>query len=122
MKSSVDIWSLDHESKELLGVVFLEEFFVLSFDDLNVEVSGLGLDDCLGCYEDFFVDEELGPFSFVKIVSHVKGLSTGAGLIEERRVTDLESGELLDNSLVVKEGLEPALGDFRLVWSVWCVP
>ena len=45
----------------------------------------------------------------MKIVGHVKSLSTGTGLIEERGITDLKACELLNDGLIVKERLESAL-------------
>jgi hypothetical protein len=122
MKCSIDVWSLNQESKELRGVVILEEFLVLSFDDLNVEISGFGLNDSLSCNKYVLINKELVSFSLVKIISHIKSLCTGTGLIKERGITDLKAGKLFDNSLIVKKGLESALRDFGLIGGVWSVP
>lgn len=56
--------------------MFLEEFFIVAFDDFNVKVSGFGLDNGLSGDEDILIDEELFSFAFMEIIRHVKGLST----------------------------------------------
>ena len=122
MKGAIDIWSLDHEAEEFSGIMFLEEFLIFSLDDLNVEISGFSLDDCLGCQEDILINEKFGSISLMKVISHVKGLSTRTSLIEERGVTDLEASEFLNYSLIIKERLKPALGNLCLIWCVRGVP
>ena len=58
----------------------------------------------------------------MKVISHVKGLSTRTGLIKKRGVTDLEAGEFLNYSLIIKERLKSALGNLSLIWCVRGVP
>lgn len=69
--------------------MFLEEFLIFSFDDLDVKISGFGLDDSLSGNEDILIDKEFGSITLMKVVSHVKGFGTSTGFIEERSVTDL---------------------------------
>src|SRR4029453_10236583 len=50
------------------------------------------------------------------------GFSRRGSLVEERRRSDVHSGQVFDDGLKVQEGLEPALSDFRLVRRVRRVP
>lgn len=102
--------------------MFLEKFLVISLDDLDVEVFSFGLNNGLGCNEYSLINEELVPFSFMKVIRHVERLATSTGLIEEGGVTDLQSSELLDNGLVIEKRFKSSLGNFSLVRSVRGVP
>ena len=49
-------------------------------------------------------------------------LGRGRGLVEQRRVGDVEPGQVADHRLEVQQRLEAALGDLRLVGRVRGVP
>lgn len=102
--------------------MFLEEFLVISLDDLNVKIFSFGLDNGLCCNEDSLINEEFVPFAFMKVIRHVECLATGTGLVEEGGVTDLQSSELLDNGLVIEKRFKSSLGNFSLVGGVRGVP
>lgn len=89
MKNTIDIWALNQDTEEFTWIMLLEEIFVFSFDDLDTKISSFGLDDCLSCHKYFFINKELGSFSFVQIVSHVQSFSSCTGLIKQRGVTYL---------------------------------
>jgi hypothetical protein len=73
---------LDQETEELSGVVFLEELLVFSLDDLNVEIPGFGFNNGLCGNKYILINKKFGPISFMKIISHVKSLTTRTGLIK----------------------------------------
>lgn len=100
----------------------MEEFLIFSLDDLDVKVSGFSLDDCLSCYKDVLVNKKFGSVSLMKVISHVKSLSSSTGFIKERSITYLEGGELFNYGLIIKERLESALGNLCLIRSVGGVP
>jgi hypothetical protein len=102
--------------------MFLEEFLVFSFDNLNVEISGFSLDDGLSRKEDILINEKFGSITLMKVISHVKGLTTSAGLIKKRSVTNLETSEFLNYSLIIKERFKSSLGNLCLIWCVRSVP
>ena len=102
--------------------MFLEEFLVFSFDNLNVEVSGFSLDDGLSRKEDILINKKFGSVALMKVISHVKSLTTSAGLIKKRSVTDLETSEFLNYSLIIKKRLKSSLGNLCLIWCVRSVP
>ena len=52
----------------------------------------------------------------------VHRLGGGGRLVEERRIRDIEPGQVDDRGLEVEQRLEASLGDFRLVRSVLSVP
>ncbi len=83
MKRSIGVWGLDQETEELSRVVFLEELLIFSLDDLNVEIPGFGFNNGLCGHKDIFINKKFGPISFMKIISHVKSLTTRTGLIKE---------------------------------------
>mmetsp|Transcript_3300 Transcript_3300/g.11596 ORF Transcript_3300/g.11596 Transcript_3300/m.11596 type:complete len:853 (+) Transcript_3300:643-3201(+) len=67
-------------------------------------------------------DEELWLLAVGHGTAHGHGLGGGGGLVEQRGVREGEPGEVGDHGLVVEQGLEPALGDLRLVGGVLSVP
>lgn len=83
--------------------MFLEKLLILSFNDLDVEVSGFGLNDCLSGDEDVFINKKLGSVPLMEVVSHVKSFSTCTCLVKKGGVADLKSGQLLNNSLIVEK-------------------
>ena len=89
MNNTIDIWALNQNTEEFTWIMLLEEIFVFSFDNFDTKISSFGLNDCLGCHKDFFINKELDSFSFVQIVSHVQSFSSSTGLIKQRGVTYL---------------------------------
>lgn len=94
---------MDQDTEEFSWVVFLEKLFVLAFNDLDVEVSGFGFNDCLSGNEDVFINKKLGSVPLMEVISHVKSFSTCTCLIKKGGVADLKSGQLLNDSLIVKK-------------------
>ena len=53
---------------------------------------------------------------------HVHRLGRGGGFVEQRRVGDVERGEIAHHGLEVEERLQPSLRDLRLIGRVLRVP
>lgn len=54
--------------------------------------------------------------------THGHGFGSGGGLVEERGIADLHSGQVSDHGLEVEQGLQAPLGDLGLVGGVLGVP
>mmetsp|Transcript_64550 Transcript_64550/g.113996 ORF Transcript_64550/g.113996 Transcript_64550/m.113996 type:complete len:535 (+) Transcript_64550:1456-3060(+) len=68
------------------------------------------------------VHEELGLLLVLQGIAHRHRLSSGSGLVQQRRVGQRQCGEVSHHGLVVQQRLQTALGDLRLVGSVRSVP
>ena len=90
---------------------------------LDAQRQGPGLGDRDGLRQGVPVDEEDRLGGALRAAAHEgHRLGDRGGLVEERRAGDGEAGEVADDGLEVDEGLEPALGDLRLVRRVGGVP
>ncbi len=65
---------------------------------------------------------EIAVLATLHCVAHRHRLGCGGGLVQQRRVGDLEPREIDDHGLEVQQRLQPALRYLRLVWSVGSVP
>jgi len=110
----------DDAGEEFGGEIFRE---VRGFEDFPAEGGGAGVDDGGGGGMETGAEPKGVPFRLVDGgVGERGGLSGGGALIEQRGVGDFKSGQFHDHGLEVEEGLQPALGDFRLIRGVGAVP
>ena len=96
---------------------------VCSDHDLDIQRRRPALHDLDGLRMTGLGDEEACSL-FVSGVTgeHGHGLGGRRALIEERRVRDLQAGEVHHHGLVVQQRLEAPLGDLGLIGRVLCVP
>ncbi len=103
----------------------IERLGSVEVDDgqLDPERDGAGAQDGQGLRQHVGVDREDGALGCLGGAPGERhGLGGGGALVQERGVRDVEAGEVGDRGLEVQEGLEPALGDLRLVRRVRRVP
>ena len=91
-------------------------------DDVDAHGLGAGADHVDGLRERVGVDDERAGGLAVAAAYERHGLGGRGALVEQRRVGGRQPGEVADHGLEVDEGLEPALGDLRLVRRVGGVP
>ncbi|MFK4541664.1 hypothetical protein RKD29_001260 [Streptomyces tendae] len=91
-------------------------------DDLDAGRLGTGLYHGDGLRQRVRVDQEQA----LLVLAHAPGqrhrLGGGGALVQQRGTGGGQAGQLGDHGLEVQEGLEPALGDLRLVGRVRRVP
>ena len=97
------------------------ELAVVADLDLDAERLGAGADDFDRLRVAVLRHEETAPASLLGPAQGHR-LGGGRGLIEQRGVRHLEAGEACDHRLEVEQGLQPALGDLRLIRRVGRVP
>ena len=91
-------------------------------DDLVPKRHGPGSDHLDGLGVALCVDEEDHVVVLADPFDQRHRLGGGRRLVKQRRIGDLESGEVADHGLEVQQGLEATLGDLRLIGRVGGVP
>ena len=99
-----------------------EKFCIISRNHLDSQETSFGFDDFFSRYENMVVNKYFLSLAFVKVVAHIKCLSSGTGLIKKRCVAYLQLSEFLNHGLIVDERLQSALRHLSLVRSISCVP
>ena len=60
--------------------------------------------------------------SAARSTRHGHRFGRGGAFVEQRRIGDLEPGEIGDHGLEIQQGFQPALADLGLIWRVGRVP
>ena len=91
-------------------------------DHVDAHPLGAGAHDVDGLGQRVGVHDEGAGRLAVAAADQGHRLRGGGGLVEQRGVGGGQAGEVADHRLEVEQGLEPALGDLRLVRRVGGVP
>ena len=120
VQGSAGGWVLE---KDAADVVPAEVKVVLvGHDGLESEALRPGGADRDGLGVALVGDKELWLLAVRHGAGHGHGLRGSGGLVQQGSVREGEPGEVGDHGLVVEQGLEPTLGDLRLVGRVLRVP
>ncbi len=95
---------------------------VIAGDDGDAERRGAGADDVDRLRVAFFGDEEHAAVHVFDAMAEHHGLGGSGAFVEEGGVGDVESGEVGDDRLVIKQCFEAALGNLGLVGRVRGIP
>ncbi len=90
--------------------------------DLESKAPGASLDDTDRLGVGVAVHEEHISRRFCNAPGHGHGFSGGGGLIEERRIGKIESGQVDGHLLKIQQSFEPALAHLGLVGRISRVP
>ena len=94
---------------------------VIADDNFNAESFGARPDNFDVLRMATLRDEE-NVSSVLEPVAHRHRLGAGGGFVEQRRIGDVERGEIGDHRLEIQERFEAALGNFGLIRRVLRVP
>ncbi|MNZ36293.1 hypothetical protein D3C78_537090 [compost metagenome] len=91
-------------------------------DQVETETLSAGLHHGNGLRVAVFVDKEQVAFGLGDPLGQGHGFRRGGGLIEQRGVGQLQTGQIDGQLLEVQQRFEPPLGDLRLIGCVRGVP
>ena len=109
---------LEHGGKDLVRIQRVR----LPDDDLDAERRTAGLDHRDVLRVAVGVDENRRRFRFRDTLRHRHGLGCRRCLVEKRGIGDFKPGKIRDHRLIIQEGFQPALTDFRLVGGISRIP